>query len=74
VVLAMHADLHAMLHHQLHQRCDIRQERQVGEGQRLVGQQARRHQGQRRVFRAADPDRTLERPAAAYAYLIHEGP
>ena len=54
-----HADLHPMLHQQLHQRGDIGQERQVGERQCLVGQQARRYQGERRVLRAADADRAL---------------
>src|SRR3546814_6548950 len=51
---------------------DVGEMRQIGETQRLVGEQRRRHQRQRRILCAADHDFAVERRAAADPDLVHE--
>jgi hypothetical protein len=57
--LALDAQLDAVLFQQLAHGGDVGQRRQVGQAQRLVGQQRRRHEGKGGILRAADLDSAL---------------
>ena len=50
---------------------DVGQVRHIAENTRPFGKQAGRQQGQRRIFRTADPDRTGQPLTAAYDEFIH---
>jgi hypothetical protein len=69
--VAVHVDLDAVLLQQVRHGGDVAQMRQVRERQRLVGQQAGRHQWQGRVLGAADADLALEGLAADDPDLVH---
>src|SRR3546814_4501843 len=50
---------------------DVGEPRQVAQGQRLVGEQRAREQGERRILGARDGDTALQSLAAANDDLIH---
>ena len=69
--MAVQGQGHAVLAHQVRQCGDIDHMGQIAEGQGLIAEQGGDHQGQGRVFRAADGDDALERVAAADANTFH---
>jgi len=69
--LAVQDHLDTVLSQQVGHGGDVGQMRQIGEIERLVGQQAGRHQRQRRVLGATDGDGALERRTADDSDLIH---
>ena len=65
----VHAD--AELHQQIAHPADVGEARHVAQRHRLVGQQRRGHQFQRRILGAADGNFTLEAVAAPYPDSVH---
>src|SRR5262249_37621736 len=61
----------AELAQQARHRGDIDEVRHIGERQRIRRQECGRHQRQRRVLGAADPDLATKPTTAAYAYPVH---
>ena len=53
---------------------DVGEPRHIVEGERLLGEEARDHQRQRRVLRPGNRNRAVEPPAADNAYAIHHHP
>ncbi len=64
-------EVHAELHHQVGHGIHIGQARHVADRHRLVGQDRRRHELERRILGAADRNFTLEAVAAPDAYPVH---
>ncbi len=69
--LALQRVVDAMVAEDPHQKVHVGQARNVLEGQRLVGQEARDHQRQGRVLGARNPDGPVERSSADHANAIH---
>ena len=69
-----HGDGDAVLNQEMREGRDVGEERQIFEGQRLIGQERRRHQRQRGILGATDRYLPHERLAAANSYSVHSTP
>ena len=72
--LAADHDIDAVVAKDALQEGDIGEPGDIVEGQRLVGEEARDHQGKRSVFRPGDRYRAVKTPAADNANAIHHTP
>ena len=69
--LALHHDVDAVIGEDVLQESDVGETRHVFQHQRIVGEQARDHQRQRRVLRAGNRNRAVKRLAADDANTVH---
>ena len=69
--LAAHHDVDAVIAENALKQADVGEARDIVEDERLIGEQARDHQGQSGVLRAGDRNRAVQLLAASDANAIH---
>jgi hypothetical protein len=72
--LALHHHVDAVIGEDVLEQRHVGEARHVFQDQRIVGEQARDHQRQRRVLRAGNRNRAVKRLAADDANTVHESP